>query len=79
MQDYKDTKLHDLIKQTGLKKSYIAEQLGITPTTFWKKLSGQVRFTKAELYLVSISRLKNFCGNEKVKEQSSELFTRNIQ
>lgn len=53
MQDYKDTKLHDLIKQTGLKKSYIAEQLGITPTTFWKKLSGQVRFTKAELYVIN--------------------------
>lgn len=53
MQDYKDTKLHDLIKQTGLKKSYIAEQLGITPTTFWKKLSGQAHFTKAELYVIN--------------------------
>lgn len=54
MQDYKDTKLYDLIKQTGLKKSYIAEQLGMTPTTFWKKLSGQSTFTNAELYMLNV-------------------------
>ena len=43
----------ELIKQKGLKKSYIAEKLGITPTTFWKKHSGQAKFTKAELYMIN--------------------------
>lgn len=45
--------INTMIKQKGLKKSYIAEQLGITPTTFWKKLSGQAHFTKAELYVIN--------------------------
>lgn len=45
-------KMNLLIKQKGLKKTYIAEQLGITPTTFWKKSSGQAEFTKAELYML---------------------------
>lgn len=45
--------INNTIKRKGLKKSYIAEQLGITPTTFWKKLSGQAKFTKAELYMLS--------------------------
>ena len=45
--------INDTIKRKGLKKSYIAEQLGITPTTFWKKLSGQAKFTKSELYMLS--------------------------
>lgn len=45
--------INKTIKRKGLKKSYIAEQIGITPTTFWKKLSGQAKFTKAELYMLS--------------------------
>ena len=45
--------INTMIKQKGLKKSYIAEQLGITPTTFWKKLSGQATFTNAELYMIN--------------------------
>lgn len=45
--------INKTIKKKGLKKSYIAEQIGITPTTFWKKLSGQTKFTKAELYMLS--------------------------
>ena len=45
--------IRSTIKRKGLKKSYIAEQMGITPTTFWKKLSGQAKFTRAELYMLS--------------------------
>ena len=45
--------INKTIKKKGLKKSYIAEQIGITPTTFWKKLSGQAKFTRAELYMLS--------------------------
>lgn len=45
--------IRSTIKRKGLKKGYIAEQIGITPTTFWKKLSGQAKFTKAELYMLS--------------------------
>ena len=45
--------INTMIKQKGLKKSYIAEQLGITPTTFWKKLSGRAIFTNAELYMIN--------------------------
>ena len=57
MMDDIDTKhldeIRSTIKRKGLKKSYIAEQMGITPTTFWKKLSGQAKFTRAELYMLS--------------------------
>ena len=57
MMDDIDTKhldeIRSTIKRKGLKKSYIAEQMGITPTTFWKKLSGQPKFTRAELYMMS--------------------------
>ena len=45
--------IRSTIKRKGLKKSYIAEQMGITPTTFCKKLSGQAKFTRAELYMLS--------------------------
>ena len=45
--------IRSTIKRKGLKKSYIAEQMGITPTTFWKKLSEQAKFTRAELYMLS--------------------------
>ena len=57
MMDDIDTKhldeIRSTIKRKGLKKSYIAEQMGITPTTFWKKLSEQAKFTRAELYMLS--------------------------
>lgn len=48
-----NNKMELLIKQKGLKKSYIADQLGVTSTTFWKKLSGQSSFTKSELYMIN--------------------------
>ena len=49
----KHDEINLMIKQKGLKKSYITAQLGITPTTFWKKLSGQAEFTRPELYMVN--------------------------
>lgn len=36
------------IKKSGLKKSHIADQIGIGPKTLWRKLSGKTEFTLSE-------------------------------
>lgn len=40
--------LQKAVKKSGLKKSYIAEHLGMNPKTLWRKLSGQTEFTLSE-------------------------------
>ena len=50
--------INELLKKSGLKKKYIAEKLGITPTTLSAKLSGKSAFTKPELFMLE-SILKN--------------------
>ena len=50
--------INELLKKSGLKKKYIAEKLGITPTTLSAKLSGKSVFTKPELFMLE-SILKN--------------------
>lgn len=40
------------IKESGLKKGYIAKRLGITGITLRNKLSGKTQFTKAEKYML---------------------------
>lgn len=44
--------INELLKKSGLKKKYIAEQLGITPTTLSLKLNGKGSFTKPELFML---------------------------
>lgn len=50
--------INELLKKSGLKKKYIAEKLGITPTTLSAKLNGKSAFTKPELFMLE-SILKN--------------------
>lgn len=42
-------KLKEIIDRSGLKKSHIAEKLGITSQGFWKKENGQSDFTASEI------------------------------
>ena len=65
-------KLNEIIKNSGLKKKYIAEQIGRTPYGFALKLSGKHEFTASEIKklceLLSITDKKEileiFLGNE---------------
>lgn len=40
--------LQKAVKKSGLKKSHIADQMGMNPKTLWRKLSGQTEFTLSE-------------------------------
>ena len=42
-------KINKAIKESGLKKKWIAEQLGITYNSLRRKLKGEIPFTKLEL------------------------------
>lgn len=41
-------KINEAIKKSGLKKKWIAEQLGITYNSLRRKLKGEIPFTKLE-------------------------------
>ena len=51
MVDYK--KLNDKVKNSGLKKNYIAKKLGLTPYGLAKKLSGETEFKASEMAGIS--------------------------
>jgi predicted XRE-type DNA-binding protein len=42
-------KIEEAIKKSGLKKKWIAEQLGITYNSLRRKLKGEILFSKLEL------------------------------
>lgn len=42
-------KINEAIKQSGLKKKWIAEQLDITYNSLRRKLKGEIQFSKLEL------------------------------
>ena len=42
-------KINEAIKRSGLKKKWIAEQLGITYNSLRRKLKGEIHFSKLEL------------------------------
>ena len=44
--------LNQQIKNSGFKKSYIAEQLNLTPAGFTKKLKGETEFKASEIVLL---------------------------
>ena len=46
--------LNEAIKESGLKKVWIAEQLDITYNSLRRKLNGEIKFSKLE-----IDKLKN--------------------
>ena len=41
--------LNSRIEESGLKRAFIAEQLGITPQGFWLKTSGKNEFTASQI------------------------------
>lgn len=42
-------KLNELIFKSGLKKRYIAEQLGISEVSLWSKSNNKTKFTGVEV------------------------------
>jgi transcriptional regulator with XRE-family HTH domain len=44
-----DDKLRDRINKCGIKKSKIAQELGISPVTLSRKLHGQNEFKESEI------------------------------
>ena len=42
-------KIEEAIKKSGLKKKWIAEQLGITYNSLRRKLKGEIPFSKLEM------------------------------
>lgn len=44
--------LKDAIRKSGLRTSYICEQLGISKQAFFKKCKGDVAFRQSEVYVV---------------------------
>ena len=42
-------KINEAIKESGLKKKWIAEQLDITYNSLRRKLKGEINFSKLEL------------------------------
>lgn len=60
------------IKESGLKKGYIAEQLGISKASLTSLLNNKVEFKTSQL--VVMCRLLNITDNEEVK---AIFFTRN--
>jgi hypothetical protein len=52
--------LETLIKQSGLRRNYIAEQIGVTPFTFAKKLRNESEFKASEIHkLCEILQIKS--------------------
>ena len=45
-------KLNDIIKESGLKKTYIAEQLGISKASFGAKANGKGEFKVREVIVL---------------------------
>lgn len=45
-------KLNDIIKESGLKKTYIAEQLGISKASFSAKVNGKGEFNVREVIVL---------------------------
>jgi hypothetical protein len=45
--------LEEVIKSKGIKKKYIAEQLGLTPKGFRYKLQGRTQFLPSEIEQIS--------------------------
>lgn len=60
-------KLNDKVKNSGLKKSYIAKELGLTPYGLAKKLNGVTEFKASEM--ANISDVLNLTG-----EMREEIF-----
>lgn len=66
-------KLNQSIIQSGVKKEYIAKELGITSQALYNKLKGKVEFKVSEVYNISkILRLTQ-------EDITSIFFTQNVE
>lgn len=66
-------RLIDRIKLSGLKYSYIAEQMGVSRTTLYNKLQGFVDWTRRE-----IQCLCDILGVEQPHERELLFFTQEV-
>ena len=59
--------LLDKIEKSGLKRSYIAQKLGITRAGFHKKLKGETEFTLKEVsVLCTVLGVSNLSEKERI-------------
>ena len=70
--------LNDKIDESGLKRNFIANQLGITPQGFYLKTSGKNEFTASQiqklcdiLKITAQKEIKAIFFNKKVDEKST--------
>lgn len=69
-----DTKeLERIIKKSGLKKSYLAKKLGLTPYGFQKKRENRSQFTAEEIKI-----LCNLLGIKSLKEKERIFFAEKV-
>ena len=47
-------KLKVVIKEQGLKNTFLIKKLGISKTSFYKKLANPLKFTVAEAYMLQV-------------------------
>lgn len=57
--------LAEKIQQSGLKKSFIAEKIGVSPYTFSALLSGKAEFKVS--HMVAICRILNIKDDAEIK------------
>ena len=63
-------KLDNLIQSSGYKKSFIAQKLGISTTSLWKKTNNMTKFTGVE-----INELCKLLDVTSIKQQREIFFT----
>jgi len=69
-----DTKLlREIISESGLKITYIAEKVGITRQQFTKKVNNQVAFNQYE-----IEALCNVLGIKALRDKEAIFFAKNV-
>lgn len=57
--------LDEKIQQSGLKKGYIAEKIGVNPNTFSSLMSGKTEFKVSQM--VTICRILNIQDDAEIK------------
>ena len=63
-------KLENLIRSSGYKKSFIAQKLGISSVSLWKKANNMTKFTGVE-----INELCKLLDVTSIKQQREIFFT----
>jgi predicted transcriptional regulator len=46
-------KLSEAIENRGVKKSFVAQQIGVSVSTFWRKMKGSSEFTLNEIRIIA--------------------------